>query len=359
MFLKNCWYLACWSHEVVHGAPLARRLLGEPVVLWRTQAGEVVAFIDRCVHRMAPLSRGQQEGDSLRCMYHGLRFDARGQCVEIPCQTEIPGNFKVRTYPLVERCGGVWIWMGEPEQCDRSTVPDFDRLHTPEWTGAPAYMHYDAGFELVRDNLLDLSHVAFVHRTTLTGSTSAATERPTLERLPWGLRLTNWHLGEPLPPYYRGVARFEGLVDRWFIATAYAQSNVVLIDGGSAPTGTGAQQGTIVPEALVHCGVHVLTPETERTTHYFYDVRRRFAQNDEEITRVIAERFGAAFLEDKVMIESQASNLDPQVLMQVIRSDDALLYMRRLTRRLVSAEQGEPAQSTSVASDPATSSSNP
>jgi phenylpropionate dioxygenase-like ring-hydroxylating dioxygenase large terminal subunit len=363
MFIRNCWYLAGHSGEIAAGAPLARRLLDEPVVLWRTGAGELVALLDRCSHRMAPLSKGRQEGDTLRCMYHGLRFDSRGACVEAPCQSGIPSNLRVRSFPVVERTGLIWIWMGEAALADPDEVPDFDWLFSPDWTGEPAYMHYEANFELVRDNILDLSHVAFVHGQTLASSDAAATIPPELERFPWGLRLTNWHPNEPLPPHYEGIAPFTGPIDRWFVATAFAKGNVAVIEAGSAPAG----EGVILVEAAVdtasgrevashaagvsaeyprlantlrHCILHVLTPETENSTHYFYNLRRRFALGDEALTRTLAERFETAFLEDKVMIEAQARNIDPDAHMQVIRSDAALLHMRRLTRKMIEQENG-------------------
>ena len=221
-------------------------------------------------------------------------------------------------------------------------------------------MHYDAAFELVRDNILDLSHVAFVHGQTLTSSDASATIAPKLERFPWGVRLTNWHPNEPLPPHYEGVSPFAGPIDRWFVATAFAKGNVAMIEAGSSPAGRGlivletsvneagvgrhapvdeaaAEQGS--PEnTLRHAILHVLTPETKNSTHYFYNLRRRFALEDETLTATLADRFEVAFLEDKIMIEAQAKNIDPGSHMQVIRSDLALLHMRRLTRNLVQGE---------------------
>ena len=70
-----------------------------------------------------PLSLGRLEGDTLRCGYHGLRFDARGRCVEIPGQTQIPPDAAIRAYPLVERFNWVWIWMGDPKRADPALIP--------------------------------------------------------------------------------------------------------------------------------------------------------------------------------------------------------------------------------------------
>lgn len=84
MFLRNCWYVAGWSHHVTAGEIVARTVIGEPIVLYRTLDGAVTVLEDRCCHRFAPLSRGRLEGDDIRCMYHGLKFSASGICVEIP-----------------------------------------------------------------------------------------------------------------------------------------------------------------------------------------------------------------------------------------------------------------------------------
>ena len=110
MFLRNCWYAAAWDDEVAE-IPLARTILGEPVVLWRSADGRPAALEDRCCHRALPLSMGRPVGETLQCGYHGLRFDTAGRCVAVPGQSTIPPGARVRAYPLVERHGWVWIWM--------------------------------------------------------------------------------------------------------------------------------------------------------------------------------------------------------------------------------------------------------
>src|SRR5262245_18501039 len=120
-FLRNCWYVAAWIGDL--GAkPLGRRILNEPVVLWRTAGGKPVAFADRCAHRAAPLSRGECVDGNLRCGYHGLQFNAAGACVNVPGQDRVPPDASVRTYPVVERWNAVWIWMGDPARADAALV---------------------------------------------------------------------------------------------------------------------------------------------------------------------------------------------------------------------------------------------
>lgn len=88
-FLRNCWYVAAWDHEIGPEQLFQRTILGQSLLLFRTSAGNVVALDNKCCHRHAPLSLGRREGDCVRCMYHGLKFGPDGKCVEIPGQTAI------------------------------------------------------------------------------------------------------------------------------------------------------------------------------------------------------------------------------------------------------------------------------
>lgn len=336
MFLKNCWYIIAWADELSAG-PIRRTALGVPLVLWRTESGEAVAQDDRCPHRMAPLSLGRVEGEAIRCMYHGLKFDRAGACLEIPGQDKVPGTFRLRTYSTTDRGGAVWVWMGEASPTD-DLPGEIDMMFGPDWAGRRRYMRYEASYELIRDNLLDLSHVAYVHAGTLANSSSAAEVPPHVERFPWGLTTSHMHHDEPLPPYLRGVAAFEEPVDRWYNSAAYVRGNIVLLDGGSAPAGTGSTAAPYDERALLNRAFHALTPETETSTHYFYSVRRGFAVGDEELSDLLADRFDVAFLQDKTMIEAQAANIDPDQPMLATRADVVITHMRSLTRRQINEE---------------------
>jgi vanillate O-demethylase monooxygenase subunit len=131
IFLKNCWYVAAWDHELIDGAKLARTILEQPVVLYRGESGRVMAMEDRCCHRGAPLSMGRIEGDCIRCMYHGMKFDPSGKCIQIPGQDVIPARLGVRSFPIVQRDHLVWIWMGDAEKADPALVVDYEPLHDP------------------------------------------------------------------------------------------------------------------------------------------------------------------------------------------------------------------------------------
>src|SRR5215469_4937089 len=169
-FLRNCWYVAAWASEVGR-EPFARVFLDRPVMLYRTTDGEAVALEDRCCHRNLPLSMGKIEGDDIRCGYHGLKFDRTGACVEIPGQSQIPPDARVARYPLTERWGLLWIWMGDASVANEALLPKWHYLAEPGWSvikgndAKPIPMK--CNWELNNDNLLDLSHVTFVHPSTL------------------------------------------------------------------------------------------------------------------------------------------------------------------------------------------------
>ena len=153
MFLKNCWYVGAWDHELIDGKLLSRVLLNEHVLLYRGESGKIVAMNDRCPHRGALLSQGRLEGDAVRCMYHGIKFDGAGKCLQIPGQKMIPPKMRVRTYPVHEIGHLLWIWLGDPEKADVSKIVDLPYMTDPNWTGLPGYMHYDASYLLIVDNL--------------------------------------------------------------------------------------------------------------------------------------------------------------------------------------------------------------
>ena len=124
MFLRNCWYVAAIDHELIDGKLLSRMLLGEHVLLYRGESGKVTALNDRCPHRGALLSRGRLEGDAVRCMYHGIKYDGSGKCVQIPGQDMIPPKLRVPGYPVVERGPFIWVWMGEAAKADPALIVD-------------------------------------------------------------------------------------------------------------------------------------------------------------------------------------------------------------------------------------------
>src|SRR5258708_28149585 len=309
-FLQNCWYVAAWDHELIDGKLLARTILEKPVVLYRGDSGRVVALDNRCCHRGAKLSNGRREGDDLRCMYHGLKFNAGGKCIQIPGQDNIPKNLGVRSYPLVERQPLLRIWMGDPAKADPSTILEFDYLSDPAWRGKPDYMHYDANYLLIVDNLSDFAHLAFVHTKTLGGSEAYAYKsKPTaIERLDDGFRVERWHMNAEAPPFHKKVGRNAGQVDRRNLARMYVPG-IFFMETLFSPAGSGAEKGNVQgARQYRHC--QFFTPETGRSTHFFWDYLHDYELQDPNIALSLNRSMVEGFLEDKLLIESQQQQPD-------------------------------------------------
>ncbi len=339
-FLKNTWYVAAWSHEIGSEGMLARTITRVPLIFWRDHAGRIVALEDRCCHRAAPLSKGRREGDNVRCMYHGLLFDTTGKCVEIPSQEFIPPAAKVRAYPVVERFKWVWIWMGDADKADPALIPDTHYLDDPSWRGTPGYMHYDANYLLITDNLLDFSHLSYVHETTLGGKASYAAIRPKVTRNDRVVRVERWLLDDEPAPFLSNIKSWPGNVDRWNIYDVVLPG-VLLMDSGSAATGTGAPEGKRM-DAAEFFGCQAVTPETENTTHYFFQQSHSFALDDPQVTQNLTKSVLAGFQEDKdiILAQQRILDLDPNAPMLAMRMDTALAAFRTMMEKAIAAERG-------------------
>ena len=345
MFLRNCWYVAGWSHHFPSGRPVALTMLGEWIVLYRTDDGGIAALEDRCCHRLAPLSKGRVEGADLRCMYHGLKFAPSGACVEIPGQTMVPPRARVRAYPAVEQDYWVWLWMGDPALADVALIPRALNHGDPDWRMQTGELAYEANYQLINDNLLDLAHLSYVHENTLgCNSMSWAESRPTVTPIPRGLRIARWVVNNPGPRYLTmpGGVRH---VDMW-ASYDYMVPGIFLLGTKTYPVGTAAAQGMQAPdpdaEPLTTTTSQAVTPIDEQHTIYYYSgcLPRRLA-GDEDSRQQLA-LFERAFAEDNAMIEAQQRVIahTPQPRMLWIRADDALKQFRRLMDELMAAEGG-------------------
>lgn len=338
-FLYNSWYVAAWDHEVVTGQLLSRKILGQNICFYRSEEGKVVALEDRCCHRWAPLSLGRQEGNAIRCMYHGLKFDPQGACIEIPGQAQIPDKARVRSYPVVQSKRWVWIWMGDADKADPTLIPDTFSLESPEWRMKPGYMHYQANYLYIIDNLLDFSHLTFVHPDTLGGTEALAGQRPAIRRMERGVNVERWVLDDQPAPFHKKVGQFPGDVDRWYIYDFWVPG-VLLMDSGVQAARTGAREGKR-HDALEFRSCQALTPETETTTHYFWAVPHNFALDDASVTDSIYQSVVTAFEEDRRMIEAQQRIVDtaPEGDMVAIVADAALMQFRSILQRMMHDER--------------------
>lgn len=161
-FPFNCWYVVAAADEIGESLT-ARRVLGRPVVLYRQAHGAVAALDDRCAHRAVPLSRGTIVDDCVVCPYHGFTYDASGTCVDVPSQAHVPYGTRVRSYPVVEVAGWLWIWLGEPTLSGNAEPPDVPALTAPGWTVQGGALDIAANYLLLHDNALDRTHFPFVH----------------------------------------------------------------------------------------------------------------------------------------------------------------------------------------------------
>ena len=342
MFLRNCWYVAATESEVGH-EPLARTLLGRPVLLYRTEAGKAVALEDRCCHRNLPLSLGTREGDDIRCGYHGLKFAADGNCIEIPGQTQIPPGTRVTSYPLIEKWNFIWIWMGDPARRDDSLLPDWRCLddqpgltRTMGNDGKPLPMR--CHWELNNDNLLDLTHVVYVHADTLGG---AGLDRfpITTERLPRAVRMMRWSENVTPPPLLAQLAKYNGtIVDRWQATLCELPSHCT-IDAGFGPPGEIGRDGDWDKGVRLRALI-TATPETEITSFMFYQQVRNFAVGNAEISKRFIANIRDIFLDDVHVMEGQqrTNSAMPDAPRIEIRADTPLIAMHRLIEQYAAGE---------------------
>lgn len=346
-YLRNTWYVAAWDHEVTGTQPLGRRLLDEPVVLFRDSQGQPHALMDRCPHRFAPLSLGKVVGDSLRCAYHGLEFGGSGMCSRNPHGNgNIPRSAQVRRYPVVERWSVLWIWMGDPALADDSLIPEFRSMDPETRFVGKDYLLAKAEYQLETDNILDLSHIEFLHPGTLGSDAVKQAEADVQQEgnSVYSRRLTrNEQLMPSLADRY-GIPR-EQLVDRW-LDTRWDAPAVMELWVGVAPAGTPDPRavGKRVPFA------HLFTPETATTTHYWFATsypRKMGEEGRQRALSDVAYLRGPFETEDLPMLEAQQRAMGDQEFWSMkpilLPSDAAAVRVRRVLKGLIEAEAAQPA----------------
>lgn len=339
MFVKNAWYVAATAAECTQ-TPIARTLLNEKVALFRTLEGKAVAFEDRCCHRLAPLSAGEVEVGGLRCRYHGMKFDPSGVCIEIPGQEQIPKGMCVRSFPLVERHGLLWIWMGAAALANALEIVDVHWNGAPGWPTATGYIHYQANYQLIADNLLDFTHLTFVHRTTLANN-AFPNARPEIVPFERGIRLNRVIRDCDPSPLHGMAGKFTGKVDFWNRQVWWLPS-VFENWAGSAPAGSEGE-----PHERAG-GLHLrhfslLTPETEQSTHYFWIQPCQFPHDDPGMIDQVGQGITTAFAEDRWIIEAQQQviNSKPEVKPKAVRNDAALARVRMMIEQLLQRESAQ------------------
>lgn len=340
MFLRNAWYVAAWDHEVTRQKMMRRTLLNEPVMFYRTEDGRPVALEDRCCHRHAQLSRGKLVGDAVECPYHGFTYDTTGACIAIPGQTKIPPNAKVRCYPVVERYHWIWIWMGDPALADPDKIEDFHWMDDPEWRAKGERLDLKGNYVLLVENLLDLSHLSYVHPTTL-GTEKVASTPMKWEKTNNGVRVTRWVMDSPAPPFFQRAGGFkpDQHVDRWQIID-WTPPAFVRLDVGCALSGTGARDGNR-SQGISMRNLNAITPETDTTTHYFWAQAHNFKIDKPWMTDLVFQNVHTAFLEDLDIIQAQQENIDnkPTAPRVDMNHDGGGIAARRMLEDMIANEQ--------------------
>jgi phenylpropionate dioxygenase-like ring-hydroxylating dioxygenase large terminal subunit len=341
MFIKNAWYVAAWADEVTD-KPVARRILNEPVVLFRDERGAAAALLDMCCHRGAPLSCGKVVPSGLECGYHGMVYAGDGACVHIPGQVHIPAKARVKSYPLVEKDALLWVWLGDPAAADPSTIVDYPfHNDTAHWPHKHTLYPIEGSASLMVDNLMDLTHLGYIHVSTIGGYPQSHVDaimdtQPTET----GLKFTRWMLDSQAPPTYKkAVPTLADRIDRWqefeFVAPAVVLQWVGAIDANTGAYDKGKRDGGFSMRIF-----HGLTPETETTCHYFWSTLNGFAPNDPASTQKIFDEVSAAFLEDQYIVQQQQmrlKELGEDGLINIV-ADGARVHMRRVLDKMLARE---------------------
>jgi phenylpropionate dioxygenase-like ring-hydroxylating dioxygenase large terminal subunit len=309
-YVRNAWYVAAWSCDLVADKPFAISILSEPIVIYRTASGGIAALEDRCVHRMAPLSLGRCEGDNLRCMYHGMLFNAGGAVIEIPGQDMVPPQARVKSYVVAEKHDWVWVWMGDAAVADEALIPPAVGLSDPSWILGHGQMDYAAEARLINDNLCDFTHLSYVHANSFGASETWAKSRPKVTPLKRGLRFERWIENEPR----FGANGEPSLRDAWS-SYDFLVPGVLLMSGGAYPPGTAKVSNMGPPDpSLAVEGVtftsQAVTPMGEKSSRYFFSWGPRVDQGDTAMREMLMGIADVAFTEDRIIIEAQQRVID-------------------------------------------------
>lgn len=330
-FPRNQWYVAARSEEVTREL-LSRWILNDPICLYRKVHGDPVALMDRCIHRQMPLSKGRLREDALECGYHGILYGPDGQGLRIPSQATVPRACGVRSYPLVESCGVVWIWMGDPASADASLIPDHHWMGEPGWVTVGGTLHMEARAQLLNENLLDLSHLTFLHPESI-GTEKIAEVPVTVDFDERSVRVARVMDAVDSPPFFAKVMKLSGLIDRKQVAEFHGPGfHVTHVQ--AQPSGSRGSIGR-----CQHKAIHGITPERRTSAHYFWFVARDYEIADAEVTELWARGGKTVFAQDIEAceaIEQRIRPYEPHYPVELnIKVDAGPLRARRIIEKMV------------------------
>lgn len=341
MFARSHWYVIAMADEVT-GEPLGRRVLDEPIVLYRLADGTPVALADECPHRRYPLSLGRLVDDVLVCNYHGFSFDCTGRCVAVPGQDSIPSRADVRAYPLVERGPWIFVWMGDPEAPDHQRLPDTPWIADPDWKVLAGMQPLGARYELLVDNLLDLSHETYLHAGFIGTPEVAATPiESELDEEAGVVRVSRHMDGAECPPFYSRSTGLESPIDRWQ-DIEYHPPGIYILHSRIAPAGVApGSDGTDDPRACHAKILYGITPSTATSTYDFWLVARDFATGDDEVDEFMWKMNDEVVRQDvdALGVLEQRIAPDPDGAEVSVKIDRGALAARRMVRNLIDRER--------------------
>ena len=325
-FIRDEWYVVAFVADIGR-ALLKRTVLGTAIVLFRTSGGRPVALEDRCAHRSYPLSAGALDGDTIVCGYHGMRYDPAGECIEIPSQAHCPRGISVRRFPLIERGPFVWGWFGDETAADAAKLPETPWLEGGQWVHSQDYLHLPGNYVSLHENLLDLTHLSFVHASSF-GTPEYARAPYEVELQDHRFRITRSVIPTRLPPV-------------WSVPTGLLHDNAAriatseFVSPGLHVVGARFFDNGLAPESRPEFAIktcHVPTPETHGSTHYFIVHSRDFALHDPSTTSFMHEQLMTAFREDVAALsrlELVLADPDEGRVEISVASDAAAVAMRR------------------------------
>lgn len=342
MYLRNAWYVAGWSKDFGQNLK-AETFLDQPIVFYRKSNGDPVALENNCPHRKLPLSKGRLRGDNVECGYHGLTFDGSGTCVLAPTQPgRIPARARVRSYPVVDRYRFLWIWMGESHLADPDRIFPIKNFENPDWGyTSGGVLDIDCNYLWIADNLLDPSHVAWVHISSFAGA-GTDDEPLNVEKTDRGVIVSRWIEGGMPSPYYADLVKFSGECDR-LQHYEMCFPAIGLNKSVYTPAGTGGPGQPPVPETYVNISYNFMTPIDQDKTRYFWFQHRNTDPQDKAISEKMNAGAYAAFEEDRdILVEvhkGMANKKTPNINLGL----DAGANLFRLSlRRLIEAESAGP-----------------
>lgn len=344
-FPLNAWYVAAWDREVSR-RPLAVRVADRAMVLYRTADNAPVALADACWHRLAPLSMGKVIGDDIRCPYHGIVFNSAGRCVSMPAQEVLNPSATVPTFPVVERHRFIWVWPGDPLEADPALIPDMHQMHHPQWAGDGETIDLNCNYQLVLDNLMDLTHEEFLHTSSIGGENISSSEF-VVGHDGNSVTLTRWMIDIPPVPFMKGQMEqqfpgFTGNVDRWQIIH-YRYPSTICIDVGVAKTGTGAPEGDR-SQGINGYVMNAITPVSAGRAKYHWAWMRNYDLGSQLLTTQIRDGIRNVFTEDTAMLEAQqqAIEANPEYEFYNLNIDSGGMWIRRIVGRALAAERRSP-----------------